>query len=185
MGAPAFQLPAVHVKRALASVALAAQPAACRSCSRSMLRTGAAHWLLLACRLLASSHTTGLAVTLLLLSCCPAGLRPLSRPTPSCAQPRSSRAQPRRKHQLAWHSTTGGGHAIRRPSCCMERRSVHLCVAKGMLLLTACPSCCRSLPVPAAAHCSYPSQILPGLLYLGNWTHAQDLERLQELNVRR
>ena len=32
---------------------------------------------------------------------------------------------------------------------------------------------------------SYPSQILPGQLYLGDWEHAADNERLAEMGIRR
>ena len=37
----------------------------------------------------------------------------------------------------------------------------------------------------ACCACRYPSIILPGLLYLGDWDAAQDLLRLDELNIRR
>lgn len=37
------------------------------------------------------------------------------------------------------------------------------------------------------ANCSkrFPSQILPGLLYLGDWEHAESADRLNEINVKR
>lgn len=31
----------------------------------------------------------------------------------------------------------------------------------------------------------YPSQIVAGLLYLGDWANAEDVERLDELKVKR
>lgn len=31
----------------------------------------------------------------------------------------------------------------------------------------------------------FPSEIIPGLLYLGDWAHAEALDRLAELNIRR
>lgn len=31
----------------------------------------------------------------------------------------------------------------------------------------------------------FPSEIIPGLLYLGDWAHAEALDRLNELNIRR
>jgi hypothetical protein len=37
----------------------------------------------------------------------------------------------------------------------------------------------------AAAACRYPSVILPGLLYLGDWGHAEHEERLKEIGIRR
>lgn len=32
--------------------------------------------------------------------------------------------------------------------------------------------------------CRYPSEILPRVLYLGEWSHAENHERLQDLGVR-
>ena len=31
----------------------------------------------------------------------------------------------------------------------------------------------------------FPSEVVPGLLYLGDWSHAEELERLREINVTR
>ncbi|EFJ44730.1 MAP kinase phosphatase 5 [Volvox carteri f. nagariensis] len=46
------------------------------------------------------------------------------------------------------------------------------------------PSLCTP-SVKAASIKRYPSQIIPGFLYLGDWDSATDFERLEELNIRR
>lgn len=33
--------------------------------------------------------------------------------------------------------------------------------------------------------CRYPGEIIPGLLYLGNWEHAEDFAALQDLGIKR
>jgi len=40
-------------------------------------------------------------------------------------------------------------------------------------------------PSPLDAPCRFPSLILPGFLYLGDWGDAEQQERLQELKVKR
>ena len=39
--------------------------------------------------------------------------------------------------------------------------------------------------VSEVGHCRYPGEIVPGALYLGAWQHAEDTERLDEINVKR
>ena len=62
--------------------------------------------------------------------------------------------------------------------------------------LMATPACSfealqRALPYICTASTKantakrFPSEIIPGLLYLGDWAHAEAVDRLSELNIRR
>lgn len=42
-----------------------------------------------------------------------------------------------------------------------------------------------TVSVKANSFKKYPSQILPGLLYLGDWAHAEAFDRLDEINIKR
>jgi hypothetical protein len=44
---------------------------------------------------------------------------------------------------------------------------------------------CVTAAAAAVGGCRYPSVILPGLLYLGDWGHAEHEERLKEIGIRR
>ena len=43
----------------------------------------------------------------------------------------------------------------------------------------------QCLTTQCDAGCRYPGEIIPGLLYLGNWEHAQDFSALQDLGIKR
>lgn len=41
------------------------------------------------------------------------------------------------------------------------------------------------IPLHSTLLCRYPGEIVPGLLYLGNWEHAQDFAALHDLGIKR
>lgn len=60
-------------------------------------------------------------------------------------------------------------------SAVFVRGSCKLCVCKLCVGLLNC----------VYVLCRYPSLILPGTLYLGDWGNAEQQERLQELKIKR